>query len=101
MKKVNSKYLVLEVAAVIAVSIGLVVFTDNPVKSFLSDKSNSPHRVAQQTPDTDKTINLENELNKTAEIDVTVIRNETNQTVYNESYQADGRMEDIYNLQEA
>lgn len=57
---------------------------------------------ASEQPDPNKEVNLENRWNKSAEMRVSVIRDETNETVHNDTYTLDpGEDRTVYNVSEA
>lgn len=79
-----------------------VAFVDNPIRNWLIDNgSTDTNAKAIQTPDEDKSVSLENELNRTREIRLTIIRNKTDEVVHNETYMVNNSIDDVYNTEDA
>lgn len=76
---------------------GFLVFTDNPVsEQFSGSDSRSP----VTTLDLDKPISIENELDESKEVRLTIL-NETGVVVHNETHLVDDYIYSAYNLRSA
>jgi hypothetical protein len=79
---------------------GFLVFTDNPVSEQFSDDGPSDSDSPVNTLDLDKPISIENELDKSKEVRLTIL-NETGVVVHNETYLVEDYIYSAYNLRSA
>lgn len=74
--------------------------TDNPISGQFSDEEPSDSAIPSTAPNPDKPISLENELNGSTNITLTIL-NETGAVVHNGTYLVDDYRYDAYNLRSA
>lgn len=98
----NSKRIAVAVVCLLVI-IGLGIgLTDNPIsEALLGDEPTNTHSNAINTPDADKSVNLENKRNGTQDVRIEVVRDSTGNTVHNQTYSLNNTMDDVYNLQQA
>lgn len=95
----DKKYLSIMATIIIIVLVSGFLFFSN----IGHNNTSNPHTNAINTPDSDKAVDISNEFNETADIELMVERDTTGEEVHNESYTLDSgeEMEEVYNLNES
>lgn len=97
----ESKKIAVATVCLLVVGLGIGL-TDNPISQALfDDDPANTHSKAINTPDPDKSVNLENQGNNTQDVRIEVVRDSTGNIVHNQTYSVNDTIDNVYNLKEA